>query len=144
MASNESLLRNYGNNLEMDCCGHEMTCVESAPPIFVFYRKIMDETASFPGLGKQVSAVLKPLAVDMISEPVWTLKQTSGQIYLAIIWTKIKFSTIQPTTKKENKSASCVQQKPQLEQVDCETCTAPSSNSSLKVKDKAPSTRRRD
>ena len=30
----------------------------------------MDETATFPGLGKQLSDVLKALAGELISEPV--------------------------------------------------------------------------
>ena len=104
----------------------------------------MDETATFPGLGKQLSDVLKALAGELISEPVWTLKKTSGKIYLDIAWIKIKFPAIRPTTRKENKPASCVQQKPQRKQVECETRTTPSANSGLRKKGKSPSTRRRD
>ena len=117
----------------------------------------MDKNPVFLGLGKQLSAVLKALDDELTLDPVWNLKQTSGKIYLGIVWTKIKIPAKRPAIQQENKpvkTTSCVvqyseqkgEQKSQLEQVDCETrgvCVT-SANPGLKKKRKSPSTRKRD
>ena len=56
---------------------------------------------NFPGLGQQLNNVLA--ALDLNSDPVWTLKQTKGKVYLDIVWDK-KFKS--PATGVVNKEAN--------------------------------------
>jgi len=110
-----------------------------------------DFVTIFPGLGKQLSGIICALN-DEISDitPAWTLKRTSGKIFLDIEW-KFKLPSF-PATRTENELANCVKQRPQLKQVECETPVSyksrvsPTSatSSEKKRKKKSPSTRKRD
>ena len=82
--------------------------------------QIMDNFTMFPGLGKQLSGVISALNAEINNiEPTWTLKRTSGKIYLDIEW-KFKVPAF-PATGTGDKSVNCVnEQKPRLKQVDCE------------------------
>lgn len=105
----------------------------------------------FLGLGKQLSGVLKALDVDVYGDPVWTLKQTSGKIYLDIAWTKTKLPA-DPVMRKENPATNCVQLQSEPKQLESDrqkrasgvTSTGLIKTKHAKRKNKSPSTRKRD
>ena len=115
--------------------------------------KIMDQSPIFPCFGYQLSSVLQALDKDLILDPVWTLKQTSGKIFLDICWTKIKTST-SGANHGANTEANCVaqlqsdkqvepQQRPTAASARRETNAKPALHLKKKKK-KSPSTRKRD
>ena len=127
------------------------TCVEFA---LIFPGKYMDSLPIFPGFGKRLSAVLIALGSDLIADPVWTLKQTNGKIFLDITWTKIETPATVIVEDKASKS-NCVTTQKQLDtkQVDQKPVqsvkiqrsrTSADACTTKKRKIKSPSTRKRD
>ena len=97
---------------------------------------------NFPGLGQQLNNVLA--ALDLNSDPVWTLKQTRGKVYLDIVWDK-KIKS--PATGVVNKEANtqrntALDYKPSSPlRADVKPRLEPDRK---KMKNKSPSTRKRD
>ena len=108
----------------------------------------MDSLPIFPGLGQQLSTVLHALESELIQEPVWTLKRTSGKIFLDIAWTTAGSKS--PAKSKVTKPANCATQLEPVKQVGqmqyINTRIKPSAKPGVerKRKKKSPSTRRRD
>ena len=128
-----------------DGCGREKTCVELAPPIFCFLPENYGWNSHFSWTWKTV--------IWCFESPRWWIdfgtrldieEDKWKKFTLILHGPKSNFPPYVRPQRRRTKPASCVQQKPQLEQVDCETRTTPSANSGLRKKGKSPSTRRRD
>ena len=109
----------------------------------------MDTSPIFPGLGLQLSSVLYALQKELVLDPVWTLKQTCGKIYLDICWTKTS-KTKTPATNGHNKEANCATQPQVDKQLELQRSTIASETSvdpickQKRRERKSPSTRKRD
>ena len=128
-------------------------CVSSLPEKPEITMEFLQPVVS--GLGHELTKVLKALQVHNLDQPVWTIKQTNGKIFLDVTWTKPKTRAIsadeQPRTNHvDHKTLWSARREPSVKSVQSSrqarrTPVLPDNDAPVqKTKRKSPSTRRCD